>query len=47
MPMGEAGVLIALWIAFAATHMGLSSVRLRPALLARLGEQGFLAAYSL
>jgi len=45
--MGEAGVLIALWIAFAATHMGLSSVRLRPALLARLGEQGFLAAYSL
>ncbi len=45
--MGEAGVLIALWLAFAATHMGLSSVRLRPRLHQRLGERGFIGLYSL
>jgi uncharacterized membrane protein len=39
--------IAALWVAFAATHMGLSSLRLRPRLVARLGERGFLAAYSL
>ncbi|MFQ5697169.1 MAG: NnrU family protein [Myxococcota bacterium] len=39
--------LAALWLGFAATHMGLSSVRLRPRLVARLGERGFQAAYSL
>ena len=36
-----------LWILFAATHMGLSSRRLRPQLLARLGDLGFRALYSL
>lgn len=35
-----------LWLAFAATHMTLSSRRLRPTLVARLGEQRFLGVYS-
>jgi len=39
--------IVALWIAFAATHMGLSSLSLRPRLLERLGERGFLGVYSL
>ncbi len=39
--------IVALWIAFAATHMGLSSLRLRPRLLERLGERGLLGVYSL
>jgi uncharacterized membrane protein len=37
----------ALWILFAGTHMGLSSQRLRPQLVARLGARGFQGAYSL
>ncbi|MBW1685312.1 MAG: hypothetical protein JRS35_09635 [Deltaproteobacteria bacterium] len=39
--------IVALWIAFAATHMGLSSLRLRPRLVERLGERGFQGVYSL
>jgi uncharacterized membrane protein len=39
--------IVVLWIAFAATHMGLSSLSLRPRLLERLGERGFQGAYSL
>ncbi len=39
--------IVALWIAFAATHMGLSSLRLRPRLLERLGERGFQGLYAL
>ncbi len=39
--------IAALWILFAGTHMGLSSQRLRPRLVARLGERGFQAMYSL
>jgi uncharacterized membrane protein len=39
--------IIALWVAFAATHMGLSSQRLRPRLVASLGAQGFQGVYSL
>ncbi len=43
-----AALLIAgLWLAFAATHMALSSVRLRPRLVAALGERGFAGVYSL
>jgi uncharacterized membrane protein len=38
--------IVALWIAFAATHMTLSSLGLRPRLLERLGERGFQAVYS-
>ncbi len=45
--MGMALCIVSIWILFAATHMGLSSVRLRPALVARLGDRGFLAVYSL
>ena len=44
--MAVAGI-VALWIAFAATHMGLSSLRLRPRLVAALGPGGFLGLYSL
>ncbi len=39
--------IVALWIAFAATHMGLASVSLRPRLVSRLGERGYQGVYSL
>lgn len=39
--------IVLLWVAFTATHMGLSSQRLRPRLIARLGAQGFQGVYSL
>jgi uncharacterized membrane protein len=39
--------IIGLWFAFALTHMGLSSQRLRPILVAKLGEGPFLGIYSL
>jgi uncharacterized membrane protein len=39
--------IAALWAAFAATHMALSSRGARPRLVAALGERGFLGAYSL
>ncbi len=39
--------IAALWVFFAATHMGLSSVRFRPRLVARLGARGFQGVYSL
>jgi uncharacterized membrane protein len=39
--------IVLLWAAFAATHMGVSSVRLRPRLVERLGEGGFVGLYSL
>ena len=45
--MSAATVILSLWAAFAATHLGLSSRRLRPVLVARLGAAGFAAAYSL
>jgi uncharacterized membrane protein len=45
--MYEVGVIVALWIAFAATHMALSSIRLRPRLAGVLGETGFQGVYSL
>jgi len=44
--MVSVGIVI-LWLAFAATHMSLSSLGLRPRLVARLGEQGFQGVYSL
>jgi uncharacterized membrane protein len=43
----EAVWIAAFWILFAATHMGLSSQRLRPRIVARLGDRGFLGLYSL
>ena len=45
--MGATAAILLLWVAFAASHMGLSSGRLRPRLVARLGERGFSALYSL
>jgi len=39
--------IVALWIAFAVTHMGLSSQGLRPRLIEQLGERGFQGVYSL
>lgn len=35
-----------LWVAFTVTHVGMSSLRLRPRLVGALGEVGFLALYS-
>ncbi len=37
--------IVLLWTAFTATHVGLSSVSLRPRLVALLGAKGFLGAY--
>ncbi len=37
----------ALWLLFAATHLGLSSLRLRPHLIRALGERPFQGVYSL
>ncbi len=45
--MTETAVLVALWGGFAATHMLMSSVRWRPVLVSRVGEQGFQGVYSL
>ena len=44
--MGATAGIAALWIAFAVTHMGLSSLRLRPRLVELLGDRGFQAVYS-
>jgi uncharacterized membrane protein len=38
--------VVLLWVAFTATHLGMSSLRLRPRLVALLGEVGFLGLYS-
>jgi uncharacterized membrane protein len=35
-----------LWVAFTATHVGLSSLRVRPRLVGTLGEIGFIGLYS-
>jgi uncharacterized membrane protein len=40
-------VVLLLWIAFGATHVALTSTRLRPRLVARLGESAYLGLYSL
>ncbi|MGH0031202.1 MAG: NnrU family protein [Myxococcota bacterium] len=45
--MDAAALIAGFWLAFAATHMTLSSVRLRPRLVAALGERPFLGVYSL
>jgi uncharacterized membrane protein len=42
-----AAAIVGLWLAFALTHMGLSSLRLRPRLVAALGDRAFLGLYSL
>ncbi len=45
--MAEATAILLLWVLFGATHMGLSSQRLRPRLVTALGLRGFLGLYSL
>jgi uncharacterized membrane protein len=43
----NAAVEIVLWTAaFAATHMGLSSIRVRPRLVSAIGEPAYLGLYS-
>jgi uncharacterized membrane protein len=45
--MAATALIAFLWLAFAATHMALSSQRLRPRLIAALGERPFQGLYSL
>jgi uncharacterized membrane protein len=47
MQIPPAAWIALLWVAFAATHMGFSSVRWRPRLVARLGERGYQGLFSL
>ena len=44
--MSATAVILLLWLAFAVTHMGLSSARFRPLLVERVGEGPFLGLYS-
>ena len=44
--MSTALVLVAAWAAFAASHMALSSLHLRPRLVAKLGEGPYTVLYS-
>lgn len=39
--------IVLLWLLFAATHMGMSSRRLRPVFVDRFGRGGFMGVYSL
>lgn len=39
--------VVLLWLAFAVTHMAMSSTRLRPRLVGLLGDRGFQGVYSL
>jgi uncharacterized membrane protein len=40
-------MIVLLWVAFAISHMALSSLKLRPRIIDLLGEKGFMGAYSL
>jgi uncharacterized membrane protein len=44
--MGVVVGIALLWLAFAASHMGLSSLSLRPRLVELLGDRGFQVVYS-
>ncbi len=44
--MSGTATILALWVAFAATHMILSSVKFRPRLAGALGDGGFMGLYS-
>ncbi len=44
--MSGVATILALWVAFAASHMFLSSVKFRPRLVGALGQGGFLGLYS-
>jgi uncharacterized membrane protein len=45
--VSPAALVALLWIAFAGTHLALASRRVEPALVARLGRNGYLGLYSL
>lgn len=45
--MDPVAQIVLLWVAFAATHMGMSSLQLRPKLVGVLGEAGFAGVYSI
>jgi uncharacterized membrane protein len=45
--MSPTETIVLLWLAFAGTHLGLASVRVRPRLVGRLGENGYLGLFSL
>lgn len=45
--MGPELILVLWWLAFAGTHMGMSSISARAKLVAALGEGAFLGVYSL
>ncbi len=45
--MQDAIIVAGLWILFGGTHIALSSVTLRPRIVARVGERGYLALFSL
>jgi uncharacterized membrane protein len=45
--MSPTMTILLLWLAFAASHMLLSSLWLRPRMVGALGEKGFLGVYSL
>lgn len=45
--MDPVAQIVLLWIAFAVTHMGMSSLMLRPRLVSVLGEPGFAGVYSI
>ncbi|MDX1648653.1 MAG: NnrU family protein, partial [Myxococcota bacterium] len=45
--MRETVWIVLLWIGFTATHLGLASRRVEPALERRLGRAAFLGLYSL
>ena len=45
--MWETVVILFWWLVFGGSHIAMSSARWRPTLVARFGERGFLAVYSL
>lgn len=46
-PVAPTATIVLLWLAFAISHMALSSVTLRPRVVGVLGERGFQGVYSL
>jgi uncharacterized membrane protein len=45
--MNPTSLIVVLWLAFAASHMLLSGLKIRPRLVSVLGEKGFMGVYSL
>jgi uncharacterized membrane protein len=45
--MAAVVAILVLWLAFAFTHVGLASAKLRPRLISALGERGYQGVYSL